>query len=486
MFAAACCAGCRPKGSDGAQGDSDALVDGDYPPEERSRRAIARHRDLHRGQPGLMAYSVGSEGPLAHPNDPILPGSRLPRANHITPNTPAPTPFETPFFKGTVIFMNRQRRAERAARDYPYRWHFRGRKRDWEFRIQGKFKHVPKGSLWVGFVPRDIDCSEPVSWKCQVWKNAGMALVKYRTYLSYGDRGDALGPDSELAHLVADMTAWDQIIVTPGGQTPPDTTKEISGQGLVRADLGLDRYRSEVENVLDTLNVENTYTFCFWGISRIVDTLSWKFKFGKMPAFGMNLCFEDWPLHCVMYELDPELVASSSFEQDGKHLESLKRYYIDFMFWGSPLPCSGLPAMFDFADAPVEHEEAAARANGVGTAEAAVSRSKPRLSQVPEGRTESLKDPSSRGLLQSALSGLFGPGPPPPPTPVAKRATGGGAPRMTLQEATPLTAHSWPRLAKLRGRLSCRRGRARATDSRGVAPRARSPPPPAGGRRGRL
>lgn len=366
MGVTSCKQGCwlRDRGRDGppwlAVGDTECSQ------EEVNARILARHRSLYAFEPGLMAYHVGCDGPLPHPDDePAKGAAKLPRATHVPPNTPVPVPFDSPLFSGKILFINRQRYAEKTGLGYPYKWHFQGRKRQWEYRIQGRFKRVPQGPLFVGFLPRGCDRKAPVTWQMKMLKKAGMNLHNYKSYVSFGDRGASAGPDSEVGHLVADMTAWDQIIVTPQGSSPPDITGAVGGLGLVRKEMGLERYRREVaEKVLKNLNTRDVYTFQFWGVSQIVDTLGWKFKFGRLPAVDMRTCFGDWPLHAVMYELDPELVAASNFAQDGKHLESLKRYYLDFMFWGSPAECGEVKNMYAFLDAPAEFEEAARRANG--------------------------------------------------------------------------------------------------------------------------
>jgi len=41
--------------------------------------------------------------------------------------------------------------------DYPYAWHFRGRKRIWEVRVQMRFKSLPQGPLFFGLEMRYVD-----------------------------------------------------------------------------------------------------------------------------------------------------------------------------------------------------------------------------------------------------------------------------------------------------------------------------------------
>eukprot|EP00415_Alexandrium_ostenfeldii_P002475 UN2475 len=187
-------------------------------------------------------------------------------------------------------------------------------------------------------------------------KRAGMSLVKYDLYLSWGDRCEASKkPDAEMSHLVTNMTAWDQIIVTKKGRPPPPLNGELhgiteSGLNIDRKGMGLAEYTKAIEDVCRNINTQDTYTMCFWGVSQVIDLLRWNFKIGT--SISMARFFEDDPIHVAMYELD-----SKDKEDDGgRHLERRKRYYLDFMFWSSSVRCPRLPRRYDIFDAPEELE----------------------------------------------------------------------------------------------------------------------------------
>jgi len=209
---------------------------------------------------------------------------------------------------------------------------------------------VPTGRLYIGVVLRDFNYDQAVARTSQLVKKAGMKLVPFDdAYISWGDRcKDAEKDDAELSHLVTDLAGWDQIIVTPAGKAPPNITSELQGLGLEREASGLGAYTAEARRTLAEINTSDTYTFCFWGCSRIVDVQQWKFRFATMHV-DMSTFFQEWPMHGVMYELLPAAPGSS----DDRHLESRKRYYLDFMFWNSQIDVSEcLPERYNFMDAP--------------------------------------------------------------------------------------------------------------------------------------
>merc|ERR1712100_366031 len=58
-------------------------------------------------------------------------------------------------------------------------------------------------------------------------------------------------------------------------------------------------------------NTRDTYTFALWGLSPLVDLLEWKLKVGTHVS--LSWLFDDYPIHCVMYEILP-----GSFEQTSR------------------------------------------------------------------------------------------------------------------------------------------------------------------------
>mmetsp|Transcript_58747 Transcript_58747/g.184411 ORF Transcript_58747/g.184411 Transcript_58747/m.184411 type:complete len:444 (+) Transcript_58747:95-1426(+) len=342
--------------------------------EARSAEAVERHTRALGSDPNLLVYMVSdppAEDPKQQwqraPKATAQPAPKKQRAHHIPPNTIEGVPIETECFVGKVLVLYKPDAGFGGSGSYhPYQRYFTKHRRAWEFRVQGRFKRVPEGDMYIGMVQKDFNYDQAVAAHSMILKRAGMALVKYDYYLSWGDRCAASKkPNAELSHLVTNMTAWDQIIVTPKGSAPPPLSCELRGvQGgglnLERKAMGLAGYTKAIESVCQNINTQDTYTLCFWGISQVVDLLRWNFKIGT--TISMARFFQDDPIHVVMYELDP----ADKAEDGGRHLEPRKRYYLDFMFWSNSVHCPRLPRRYNFTDAPEELEHSSSRCSGDG------------------------------------------------------------------------------------------------------------------------
>lgn len=366
--------------------------------EERSTEMLRRHVAAVADEPNLLLYSVsdvpcrpGAARGAPRPGSPRSPRPPRPWASHIPPNTLEGVPIETEYFKGDAIVMYRPAGGlenSPSAKSHPYLRHFIRRKRNWEFRVQGRFKRIPTGDMFIGIVLRDFNYDQAVARHSMLVKRMGMALVKYDMYLSWGDRCEASKkPDAELSHLVTNMTAWDLIIVTPEGKKRPLLRQDLHGLGeeygtcLERKDMGLASYSKAVEGVTRQINTKDLYTMSFWGVSPVIDLLGWQFKIGA--SISMARFFEDCPIHVSMYELERREAANG----DKRHLESQKRYYIDFMFWSNAVSCPKLPQRYKFVDAPVDVERRQARIAG-GSSSSAEPRG--RAAAGESGRPSSL------------------------------------------------------------------------------------------------
>ena len=84
-----------------------------------------------------------------------------------------PTEFESDNFVGRCMLLHRPSwsyEGEDLAH-YPYKQHFNGRKRLWEWRIQGRFKRRPESPLYCGvelekYVPVNFGTRRALSFLC--------------------------------------------------------------------------------------------------------------------------------------------------------------------------------------------------------------------------------------------------------------------------------------------------------------------------------
>lgn len=313
----------------------DSSSEGDSRSENRdvlqSRDVLQRHVKECKSEPSLLVYSVRDfpgVGPEA-PADASMPS----RACRLPANTESGVPIRTANFEGTALLMVQRDPAYHSPKDRFFH-HFDRRKRIWEFRVQGRFRRIPTGDMYIGIVQRDFNYNQPIAMNSRWVQKMAMMLVKYEVYMHWGDRcEEARLPDAELAHLVTNMCAWDQIVATPVGERPPPIASDLTGLGILRKEEGLKEYTKSCNEILQDIRLDTTYTFCFWGVSQLLDVVHWQFLF-KISAMPMAKFFEEWPIHCCMYELD----ASQTTETDKRHLESRKRYYMDYIVMSTTQP----------------------------------------------------------------------------------------------------------------------------------------------------
>jgi len=358
--------------------------------EQRSKATILKHYAATGGKPNVLVYSINNVRPekrksrvgflrrtssgastSANPTSP-KGEPRQQEAIHVPGNGMDGVDIETDYFIGKALFMYRGKDAVG-----PHVGYFQSKKRNWEVRVQGRFKRRPAGDMFVGIVLRDFNYDQPIAGHSQMLASTGMAMLRklnYDLYLSWGDRCDAARkPNAEMSHLVSNCTAWDQIIRTPKGRRPPDLTAELQelgdeyGYNLMRNKMRLSSYTDAVDEVFRDIKTEDIYTMSFWGVSQVIDLLDWNFRIGPWPI-SMGRFFEDSPIHVAMYEYEGPAANSSDIEDDGnirrRHLESDKRYYLDFMFWSNKVKCPTLPKRYIFRDAAEELEKFSAGLNG--------------------------------------------------------------------------------------------------------------------------
>lgn len=329
-----------PAGQRGASEDPNAE-------ERRSREVLERHLKAAAGGPNIMAYSLRDMGV----------GTTRRRAQHIPCNTSDGVPFETDLLKGTISLMYRG--ANNVGRHTEY---FKGRRRQWEFRVQFQLKRALRSKLYVGLMPQELNLDQDTSNFSKMCMKAAFSLVPFETYFAWGDRREAAKlPDAEFAHCVADLTCCDQVIVTPPDKKPPCITDDLSncgdvyGENLERRLMGLRPFVEAVDEATQNCRPKDTLTVAIWGLSQTVDILDWKLRlkvFGDVP---MSRFWDNSPAHLVAYELAQD-TKDGNPSTSRSHLESKKQYFLDLILWSNAIHNDTLPSMYTFEDGPEEFE----------------------------------------------------------------------------------------------------------------------------------
>mmetsp|Transcript_73144 Transcript_73144/g.136718 ORF Transcript_73144/g.136718 Transcript_73144/m.136718 type:complete len:392 (-) Transcript_73144:24-1199(-) len=300
-------------------------------------REAVKHGELANGSKTLAPeglvrmYEVSTDPPVEYPQH--LPLRQPRRTVEVKLNGATAVPMQNEFFDGHVAFLHRH---PESTASYPYRGYFEGKSRQWEFRLQGRFISLPRGTLWGGVVLQDFDYTCEPTLFSQALAGVGTpflrATVGASLRFSWGDRGDERVDSSELAHLVAKVTSFDQVIVTADGDNPPDLCGDLVSHGYRRNAMSLEEYDSVFAQILENLNETNTYTFCFWAPSRFTNLMTGYME-GILPlgaSVNMSAFMEGFPWHFCIYDLE-------SSTDDERHLEADKRYVCDLLIWNSAM-----------------------------------------------------------------------------------------------------------------------------------------------------
>lgn len=213
---------------------------------------------------------------------------------------------------------------------YPHGEYFLNKSRLWEVRFQFNFKVPPKAEdLFFG-----IELAQYVHVAGAAKKTQALLVrmlkevVGHQVYHSVGDNPETSHGPIERPCFMMPLWAFDQFIVTPEGETPPKLNDpDIPNKGKKRSGR-VKEYQQEVDSL--DFQVGPTYTLCFWGISKFLDKINWKFRlpFAPLPI-GMNMFCGSPPVHLVMYTLKPEV------DGETRRLQDRKNYYFDIACWSS-------------------------------------------------------------------------------------------------------------------------------------------------------
>ena len=145
----------------------------------------------------------------------IIPG--------FTINSRRGVPIESDLFVGKVLLMMRP---PNSAEDDPY-YHeqvFSKKKRRFEIQIQGKFKYIPKGTVWVGFeVTEQMQLGLVSKGLCNLLLRLVSKTVPGEMHFSFGDKYN-----DELPHIsFPAWTLFDKVVVTKEGDEPPTLGPDV-------------------------------------------------------------------------------------------------------------------------------------------------------------------------------------------------------------------------------------------------------------------
>ena len=200
--------------------------------------------------------------------------------------------FENSLFVGKACFCIRTRSSLP-----PVCEHFAKKNRNIEVQLQGRFKSVPKGRLYLG-----AELTKLSTMKLgMILKGIGTILLGTIRRLSHGEVHYDWGDPSvgTRPHLVS--TLWnmvDNFIVTEPGDEPPPLGTEINEDNTERKRRK--RLRPEKYPALRT---DATYTFTFQ--SMYIDVQKWSaVNFPGLKRVDLHRFWKDSPLNFVLYAVE--------------------------------------------------------------------------------------------------------------------------------------------------------------------------------------
>lgn len=327
----------------------------------QSSRVKERHFQDAPWHPTVLLYDVSADPPPQSSAD-----RRHRRAYQLPLNARQPCHIDNEHFVGSFLFIHRLPEQQSSSADSPYQEHFATKTRRWEARVQGRFKHKPQGTLWTGCVLEDFDYTDEPTWAASAFSAATVPMMELvigeKFHFSWGTRGAAADREgAELASIVTNPAGYDQFIVTRSGESPPNLDSNLDDLGFRRNAMGSSEYRKAVQQAVDNVNTDDIWTFCVWGTSRYIDVMNSSIVSQTLGSISYAGLLDEWPAHFVLYSLDPR-------ENDSRHLESRKTYFVDIMVWSSDMDLPKLPNRYMFRDARTndDADDPSATTNGVG------------------------------------------------------------------------------------------------------------------------
>lgn len=241
--------------------------------------------------------------------------------------------FENEFCSTKAVVMHVPTHEPRrvSSGEYPFSWHLGERKRNWEIRIQMRFKKIPE-RLFFGV---ELSKYVPVSGTARAVQKALVSACRKivgECYHSAGDDPASTAGEGELPTFVMPLWAFDQFQVSDPGQEP-DLTSNLEQVGKRRTD-GVREYIRSMNDAIANFSTDKVYTFCFWGISQFLDVIKWEVKgLGPFMKVDFNRFAGAPPVYVGMYEMPDE-----QYSKEARHLLSRKRYMWRVALWSEDNP----------------------------------------------------------------------------------------------------------------------------------------------------
>jgi len=215
-----------------------------------------------------------------------------------------------------------------------YRDYFSGKSRIWELRLQFKFKRQPHPD-WDMFFGVELEDYVPLSMatkQAQRFIIAGVNQAVGGLYQSPGTDPSKMtaGDPKEQPCCVVPLWAFDQFVVTPENEQPPNLgDPEFPSFGNKRY-RRVSEYAKEIRALKEEMTVGPTYTFGFWGTARFLDVMNWTvIGIPAVTPLDFNRFAGRPPVFATFYALKP------SKEGEHRHLENRKEYIFRAAIWSS-------------------------------------------------------------------------------------------------------------------------------------------------------
>lgn len=272
-------------------------------------------KDTNRGTPSEFLCLV------THPYDKISYG-----------NEPEPHHYETEDVSTswTVMFKTRGLApGPTKAGDVDIGKYFKNKKRLWEIRMSITLKTAPPPNAEFVF---GFECTDhtDLSWHkkklTNVITNTCRQALGGELYHTFGDDPAKVSGEVESPASMMPLWAFDQFIVTPEGQKPPNVlsaswpTWGKTRSGRVR------EYIKEVEELKRNFRCGPTYSFAVWGPSRFFPLTDWTISMPVMTIPVNSVCGRP-PLVATVY------ARVNNDPNEKRHLPSQLTYYWRAFFW---------------------------------------------------------------------------------------------------------------------------------------------------------